>query len=101
MITTTGNKIVLEPVLEAPSALLVVPARMTEWGNGKLSIVGKIVAVGPKVTDAKVGEYAYHADSCFAPVFEDKYNVIRESDIMFCSPELLTAQWIGAKELPA
>lgn len=99
MIAATENKIVLEPVREMPSEAILVPVRGTRYRNGKLSICGRVVAVGPKVQGVGIGEYAYHSDSCYQPIQEGALNVIRQDDIMFLSHELLPAQWLGAEEV--
>lgn len=95
---TTGDKVILKPLLEKPSDTIIVPARDTRYRNGKLSICGEVIAVGPKVQGVEVGSYAFHSDSCFAPVRDGKLNVIRQSDIMFLSDKPFAVQWIGAEE---
>lgn len=94
---TVGRRVVIEPIVEMPSSLLTVPDRTTRWKSGKLSICGKVVAVGRKA-GIEVGEYAYHSDSCGEYIDNGKYRVIHEDDIMFTSDELLPTQWLGAKE---
>lgn len=95
---TVGRRIVIEPVLEMPSALLTVPVRTTRWRKeNKLSICGKVVAVG-RDAGVEVGTYVYHSDSCGEFIDNDRYRVIHEDDVMFMSDELMPAQWIGAEE---
>lgn len=95
---TTTTKLVLEPVAEILSDLIYTPKKDSRWKNGKLSICGRVVAIGPQVQDVKVGDYAYHSDSCYAPINGGKFNVIRQNDIMFLTDELIPAKWIGAEE---
>lgn len=94
---TMGKRVVVEPVVELPSAVLMVPERNTRWKNGKLSICGKVVATG-REAGIEVGAYVYHSDSCGEFIDHGKYRVIHEDDIMFMSSELVPAQWLGAKE---
>jgi hypothetical protein len=96
---TTTNKLILEPVLERPSAIIEAVPTATRWKNGNMSICGRVVAMGPKVKDVAIGEYAYHSDSCYVPVNEGQYNVIRVDDIMFLSKEPIPVQWLGAEEI--
>ncbi len=95
---TTTNKLVLEPVAEILSNLIHVPEKDSRWKNGTLSICGRVVAIGPKVQDVQIGDYAYHSDSCYAPINGGKFNVIRQNDIMFTTEELISVSWIGAEE---
>lgn len=98
MISTTGRHVVVEPVSELPSSVVVVPNRTSRWKNGNISICGKIVALGRKNVGLELGQYVYHSDSCATPINDGKFNVLHENDVMFMSNELIPVQWIGAKE---
>lgn len=98
MITTTGRRIVVEPVLEMPSSVVAVPNRVSRWKNGNVSVCGRVVAVGRAGVGVEVGQYVYHSDSCAIPINDGKFNVIHEDDVMFLTNVLLPVEWVGAEE---
>lgn len=95
---TVGDKVIVEPILEKPSDVIAVPDRNTRYRNGKLSICGRVTAIGPEVEGIDIGDYVYHSDSCYAPIKNSGFNVMHQGDIMFVSKELIPVQWIGAEE---
>lgn len=107
MLTTTEDRIIVRPVLEKPSDIIAVPKRPSRWKNGDLSVCGQVIAVGPGrktrkgvivPVSVKPGDFLYYSDSCHVSVKNGEFDVIRESDVMFVSDELLPTQWLGACE---
>ena len=100
MMRTTGKRLILEPILEQPSASIVVPNRTSRWKNGAVSICGRVVAMGRENAGIDLGDIVYHSDSCGRLIADDQFNVIHEDDVMFVSKEFIPVQWVGAEEIP-
>lgn len=97
MIRPLSNRIVIDPIFYPMSDAVWTPTQRSRYKNGQASISGKVIAVGPRVTGAAVGDIVYHSDSCFKEF--DGVRMIREDDIMFITDEPVDAKWLGADEV--
>jgi co-chaperonin GroES (HSP10) len=99
-LTPLFDRIVLEPIYETRSDVVWTPDEISRWQNGKLSISGKVKAIGGDVSGVEIGQIVYHSDSCAKPsvISGDEIRIIREDDVMFISDLPVKSLWVGAEE---
>jgi co-chaperonin GroES (HSP10) len=91
MINITSNRVMLQPIVEerrSPGGLLVLVPEKTTFTHGKWKeelsqTKGEVIAIGPKVTDVKVGDIVRHSDSCGHLLMVDgvERRFIRDDDV--------------------
>jgi co-chaperonin GroES (HSP10) len=98
--TPLFDRLALAPIYEPRSDKLWTPDEISRWQNGKLSISGRVTAIGPDVQGVSVGDVVYHSDSCAKPfdINGNEIRIIHQDDIMFVSDEPVKTAWIGAEE---
>lgn len=91
MIQPLANRVALRPIVEtpmSPGGLQLIPADTTfthdpKWMREIAQTKGVVIAIGPRVTEVKVGDVVRHSDSCghLLMVEGEERRFIRDDDV--------------------